>query len=602
MSGIEGNFEPPIGTQPISGTVTANQGTPGASPWPIAIDQTGDNNDVDVIASVLPTGAATSTKQDTGNTSLASIDTKLTNPLPVSGSISVSNFPATQPISAASLPLPTGAATSVLQTSGNTSLSSIDSKLTNPLPISASSLPLPTGASTSALQTTGNTSLASIDTKTPALGQAAMAASVPVVIASNQSDVPAKSAQGSSTSAAWTGSTPINTAITISTNGYPTARLTMLNTTGNGAVTLEGSIDGGSTYNYPINVLIADPALGAQGPTTSGIIPMSSLTSNVGISFIANCVALTNVRARLSTLPVGGTINIALQAVACSAESLVPGTAWLNNNQAIPITISGISTVLTVTSSSAASLPSQVSQGTAANLNATVVQATPGNLNATAVGSLADNGVAIATNRIGVVPATAAVTYPALTSGRNAAERLGTDGLLWVAAMPPLKPASYSAAVLGLAAAAAATDIFVISGNATTTTLVTGITISGTQTVGSAIDIILIKRSAADTGGTSASVTAVPNDSSNSAASTAVLSYTANPGALGAAVGNVRTFKISLPATSATSEAPLFIRFADSGNGQPIVLRGTAQQLAINLNGQTVAGGSFDICANWLEV
>lgn len=57
-------------------------------------------------------------------------------------------------------------------------------------PISAASLPLPTGAATSALQTTGNTSLSSIDTKTPALGQAAMSASSPVVIASNQSAVP----------------------------------------------------------------------------------------------------------------------------------------------------------------------------------------------------------------------------------------------------------------------------------------------------------------------------------------------------------------------------------------------------------------------------
>jgi hypothetical protein len=48
---------------------------------------------------------------------------------------------------------------------------------------------LPTGASTSALQTTGNSSLSSIDTKTLAAGQATMAASSPVVIASNQSAV-----------------------------------------------------------------------------------------------------------------------------------------------------------------------------------------------------------------------------------------------------------------------------------------------------------------------------------------------------------------------------------------------------------------------------
>lgn len=45
---------------------------------------------------------------------------------------------------------------------------------------------LPTGASTSALQSTGNTSVASIDTKTPALGQALAAASVPVVLTAAQ--------------------------------------------------------------------------------------------------------------------------------------------------------------------------------------------------------------------------------------------------------------------------------------------------------------------------------------------------------------------------------------------------------------------------------
>lgn len=54
------------------------------------------------------------------------------------------------------------------------------------VPISAASLPLPTGASTSALQTTGNTSLSSIDGKTPALGQALAAASVPVVLTAAQ--------------------------------------------------------------------------------------------------------------------------------------------------------------------------------------------------------------------------------------------------------------------------------------------------------------------------------------------------------------------------------------------------------------------------------
>lgn len=57
-------------------------------------------------------------------------------------------------------------------------------------PVSAASLPLPTGASTAANQTTANTTLSTISTNTPAVGQATMAASSPVVIASNQSSVP----------------------------------------------------------------------------------------------------------------------------------------------------------------------------------------------------------------------------------------------------------------------------------------------------------------------------------------------------------------------------------------------------------------------------
>lgn len=58
------------------------------------------------------------------------------------------------------------------------------------LQVDITSSALPSGAATATNQVTGNTSLSSIDTKTPALGQALMAASSPVVIASNQSAIP----------------------------------------------------------------------------------------------------------------------------------------------------------------------------------------------------------------------------------------------------------------------------------------------------------------------------------------------------------------------------------------------------------------------------
>lgn len=123
----------------------------------------------------LPTGAATEAKQDTGNTSLSSIDGKVPANLTVTATrLLVDPSGVTSPVSVASLPLPTGAATEA-------TLSSIDGKVPANLtvtatrllvdgsgvtqPVSAVSLPLPTGAATEAKQDTGNTSLSSIDTK-----------------------------------------------------------------------------------------------------------------------------------------------------------------------------------------------------------------------------------------------------------------------------------------------------------------------------------------------------------------------------------------------------------------------------------------------------
>lgn len=118
----------------------------------------------------LPTGAATSALQQTD---------ALTNTQLRASAV---------PVSMATAPLPTGGATAAKQDTGNVSLASIDGKITavNTGAVIVASSALPTGASTSALQTTGNTSIASIDTKTPALGQALAAASVPVVLTAAQ--------------------------------------------------------------------------------------------------------------------------------------------------------------------------------------------------------------------------------------------------------------------------------------------------------------------------------------------------------------------------------------------------------------------------------
>lgn len=191
-------------TQPISGTVTANQGLPGASPWPVTVSNP--------TAFPTPIPAITNYAVESGG-HLASIDTKLTSPITVTGAFptppptqvvtqstganlhaDIDNFPATQPISAVSLPLPTGASTSALQTSGNSTLTSILSALGSPFQAGGSigntvfgatqsgawnitnitgTVSLPTGAATAANQTTANTSLASIVTNTTGLSTSA---------------------------------------------------------------------------------------------------------------------------------------------------------------------------------------------------------------------------------------------------------------------------------------------------------------------------------------------------------------------------------------------------------------------------------------------
>lgn len=275
-----------------------------------------------------------------------------------------------------------------------------------------------------------------------------------------------------------------------------------------------------------------------------------------------------------------------------------------------------------------------VRQATAANLNATIVgtktnnNAAPGALNigdfpalanaatpswtegnqvAESVdlsgrlrvrGTAGDNGAAATTDREGVLPAIAQSQLPsAATAGRDVALRTDLNGTQFVGLMP-VNITSYHAAKQGLAPAAAATDIAVMPGNATNTVIVTRAQLSCTQTTAGIIDVQLLKRSTADTAGTSAAMTTVPFDSGNSAAVSAPLSYTANP-TTGTLVGAIYPMKVAAlaPATAGANDVYIWT----PKYGQSITLRGTAQQLAINLNGLTLTGGSCDASFDWIE-
>lgn len=260
---------------------------------PVPVSQSGTWNITNVSGTIsLPTGAATSTLQTSGNASLTSIDgkvataanqaselaflgsidSKLTDvatgtnqateitalhaiqasvagTLTVTGTVAVSNFPATQPISAVSLPLPTGAATAANQATEIASLASIDSKLTSPLAISAAALPLPAGAAT-------ETTLAALNTKVVqlALGSQLQAASLAVTVASDQPPLPVTTG----TVAATYGQNG-----RIGFNSISTSYQTVLTTSTNAKILFIGnsfdqgtifvSLDGGITDNFALD-------------------------------------------------------------------------------------------------------------------------------------------------------------------------------------------------------------------------------------------------------------------------------------------------------------------------------------------------------------
>lgn len=142
-------------------------------------------------------------------------------------------------------------------------------------------------------------------------------------------------------------------------------------------------------------------------------------------------------------------------------------------------------------------------------------------------------------------------------------------------------------------------DIAVLPGSATKKVTVTRVEAScSTSGTAALADLELIKRSAADTAGTSGAMTAVPIDSGDSAATAAPLSYTAAP-TPGAAVGTVAGFRIM---NGSSTVIPSMITWqAATGQGaKAVVLNGTAQQLAVNLSG-VVLTQTCDVAFEWTE-
>jgi hypothetical protein len=158
--------------------------------------------------------------------------------------------------------------------------------------------------------------------------------------------------------------------------------------------------------------------------------------------------------------------------------------------------------------------------------------------------------------------------------------------------------ATYSAssfAVSGLAA----TDNFILTGSATLVVRVTRLALSGFCTSGGDINVNVVKRSNANTGGTLSSAVGQSHDSINAAATTFAQWYTAAATSLGLSTGTpVRSALLFLPVSGNIPEQLEW----NFGNGpkQAIVLRGVAQSLCVNL-AAAPAGTFVNYDIEWTE-
>jgi hypothetical protein len=160
-----------------------------------AVTVTLDASEVDVSAAAAAASIDAKTPSLGQKTSVGSVPVVLASDQP------------SVPVTASSLPLPAGAATAANQASGNATLVSIDGKLPTQgqktgagsvpvvlasdqgaVPVSAASLPLPSGAATEATLST-RLADATVTARLGTLGQKAAAGSAPVVIASDQTEV-----------------------------------------------------------------------------------------------------------------------------------------------------------------------------------------------------------------------------------------------------------------------------------------------------------------------------------------------------------------------------------------------------------------------------
>ncbi|MBX9883348.1 MAG: hypothetical protein K2X68_00075 [Novosphingobium sp.] len=303
-----------------------------AAPLPVAISGSVGTQAVSAASLPLPAGAATAANQTSTNTSLAAISGQLpatlgqktmAQSLPVTLAsdtatlgVTVGNFPATQTVTAASLPLPTGAATAANQTSTNTSLSTISGQLPASLGPKTSAASLSVGVASD---------IANIEPAAAAITGTSMPAGgtglTGWLSAIYRSCSEGATISGSVTSAA--------TVVSSSNNLYMGGSFHVTSAGTTCTIIYEQSNDGTNWVTLPV----VSAAIATSAPTPT--------TTSVGIYTYVSSAAF--VRARVSTYT-SGTVSVVLsqkqQVAPSSGVSLAGGSSGIGS-----VSVTGTATI-----------------------------------------------------------------------------------------------------------------------------------------------------------------------------------------------------------------------------------------------------------------
>jgi hypothetical protein len=185
--------------------------------------------------------------------------------------------------------------------------------------------------------------------------------------------------------------------------------------------------------------------------------------------------------------------------------------------------------------------------------------------------------------------------------GYAALQTIPANGQLSYPSSPPAQTFAAVSALFG--PPATPTDICSLSGSTGTKIIkVYKVRLSSTQSTAGINNWFIVKRSAVDTAGTSVSITPILHDSFEIAATGVPKYWTANPGGLGAVVGTVRSALIPAPVPASNANAFYEFDFGPNTGGKAIVLRNSAETVALNFGGAALPTGLSTICEfMWTE-